>query len=253
MVLVNFIQMGPSGLAYRMEKNPIMAGGMAHSSIQRKRRAHFMRTMVLKYFLKWLLGWAFVFLLFAEPGILFAGNSGCGDCGKAPKQGPPGPAGPTGPAGPPGSLSSDFGFAFILNSVSGTTVNDGDFVPFTMANFTNTPPGTNLSIINGGTGSAGVEIADTGFYQITYGVSVGSPNTIWQIKLGGGGGPSLGQQTLQTAGLSAQLCTATCIIEITANPTTVGLQNITGANALLQNNLNTVSAIVAFMTLVKLL
>lgn len=164
------------------------------------------------------------------------------DCGPAPQQGPPGPAG-----------VSDFGFAFILNSAGGTSVGSNDFVPFTAANFTNTPPSTSLSIVNSGTSSAAIQVADTGFYQVTYGVSVGAPNTIWQIKLGGAGGPSVGQQTLQTAGLSAQLTTATCIVEVTANPTTVGLQNISGASELLQNNNTSESSVVAFICILKLL
>lgn len=158
--------------------------------------------------------------------------------------------GPPGPQGPPGDFSGDFGYLFLLGSALGTTVTNTAFVPFTSANFVNTPSGTNLSIVNSGTSSAAINIADTGFYQVNYGVSVSTGNALFNIKTGGGA--DLPQQTIQTSAATGQLTTATCILQITTNPTTVGLSNITGSSVTLINPSASESSVVAFISIVKL-
>lgn len=197
----------------------------------------------------------------------------CDDCGKPPKrgpsglQGPTGPtgpagvagptgptgpagaAGPTGPTGPTGSLASDFGYVYLLGG--GTTVTNNMNVPFSSSNLINTPPGTKLSIVNSATALAAVSIADTGYYEVSFGVSVSSGNAIFEITLNGA--PTLPEQTLQTSAATLQLTSLTCIVQITINPTTIGLVNITGADVLLQNFSGTSSSVVAYMTITKLM
>jgi hypothetical protein len=130
-------------------------------------------------------------------------------------------------------------------------VADTNFLPFTSANFVNTPPGTKLSIVNSGTSTAAINVADTGFYQITYGVSVNSGNAVVKLQLNAAA--VLAQQTIQTSAATGQLTTATCIVQITTNPTTVQLVNITGSSITLQNPAGTSTSVLAFMSIIKLL
>jgi hypothetical protein len=148
-------------------------------------------------------------------------------------------------------LSSDFGFLYLLGSASGQAVADTTFVPFTSGNFVNTPSNTKLSVTNSGTSTAAISIADTGYYQVTYGVASSTPNALFTIK--SVGGTTLGQQTLQTSAASGQLTTATCIVQVTTNPTTVGLANTTGSSVTLINPAGANSSVVAFISIIKLL
>jgi hypothetical protein len=130
----------------------------------------------------------------------------------------------------------------------GTSVANGANVPFTSANFINTPPGTRLSIVNSGTATAAINIADTGYYQITYGVSAASGFSIFALSVGG---VTSAQQTLQTSAATGQLTAATCIVQVASNPTQVALVNSTGASVTLQNFSGTSNTILAFITITK--
>jgi hypothetical protein len=145
-------------------------------------------------------------------------------------------------------MSSDFGFTFVVAS---TTVANGANVPFTSANFVNTPPVTSLSIVNSGTSTAAINIANSGFYQVTFGVSVSSGNALFGITVNGAAVPV--QQTFQTSAATGQLTAMSCIIQVTANPTTVGLQNVTGSSVILQNFSGTSNSVLAFISIIKLM
>ena len=181
-----------------------------------------------------------------------AGPAGAaGPVGPAGPAGSVGPAGPTGPAGSSGSFSPDFGIVALRGVVGGTVVVNNANVPFTAADFIVTPPGTSLSIVNSGTSTSAINIADTGYYQITFAFRPTGGN-IFTFGLSIGGAAPVFPNTM-AVGPTIDSFTLTVPIQIVTNPTTVGLRNISGVSATLNNfSATTTGPPAAFITIVKL-
>jgi len=204
-------------------------------------------------------------VVFVVPHSLLAKRGGCCDCGSAPEQGPPGPTGPTGPAGtgstgptgptgatgptgptgPTGTFAADFGYAYLLSTTgSGTSVANNAVVA--LSTLTNTAPSTNLSLAAGL-----ITIADTGYYQVTFGVSVDTAYSIFEASVASASGTSY--YTLQTSSVTGQLTVLSFVFQVTVNPTTIGILNRSGATVNLQSfSGGTTDSVVAFMTIVKM-
>jgi hypothetical protein len=115
-------------------------------------------------------------------------------------------------------------------------------IPF--SNLMNNPPGSNISLI-APTGT--IQIADTGYYQLTLGVMVSSTSptsstTNFQLIVNGVATPtpySLAPAT--TLGAPGIMDVVSFILQVTTNPTTITLRNTSGIGV----NLNNVTATAA--------
>ncbi len=162
-----------------------------------------------------------------------------------------GPTGPSGPTGPRGTPIADFGMAYLVGTT--TSVPSATVVPMTA--LINTPAGTKITLPTPSNGA--VQIADTGYYQVTYGVApvlgtaiaagafplqlntvnIGVPNTVEFTKL-----------TTQTG-----LYSETVIVHITVNPSTLRILNSSGVPVTLQSVSNSATGGPgAYMTILKL-
>jgi len=124
-------------------------------------------------------------------------------------------------------------------------VGAGENVPF--GTLSNTPPATALTLLNANTNTAAMRVADTGYYQVSFGfLSVTAGDVLFQLQVGGVGSA---QQTIETNTVNT-LIGETVIIQITSNPTDLTLVNQTGIAV----NVGGVSAssITAYMTIYKL-
>ncbi len=145
-----------------------------------------------------------------------------------------------------GSLASDFGFTSVPGIAGGQTIIAGGVLPFTA--ITNTPAGSNISVVNpGSTVNAGVRIASTGFYQVTWGYTVmgGTPQFTLEVN-----GVVSATNVLQANGQTI-MGSLTNIVQVTVNPTTLTVVNTGGANASIRNAGNNTN-IVAYLTIIKL-
>jgi hypothetical protein len=103
--------------------------------------------------------------------------------------------------------------------------------------------------------TTGIQIADTGFYQVTFGVGTVAEGTIWGLSLNGAAVTA--QNTLQTAitsggGVTTGVMSMTVIINATVNPTTVRIFSVSGA-ATVNSPGAVATAVAAYMTIIKLL
>jgi hypothetical protein len=165
----------------------------------------------------------------------------------------------TGPTGAIASYSSDFGFAFLSGSVAGTAVTNGGSIVF--GGLENQAPNSKLALGN----VSGVTINDTGFYQVSFGVTVQQPTgTLSTFKLTGGSATSilnaecipLFYSNTATSGLFGFMISNSVILQVTVNPTTLNLQNSSGATVTLNNPSQALTspstAVAAYMTIIKL-
>jgi hypothetical protein len=162
-------------------------------------------------------------------------------------------------------------YAFLAPEAS-ISITGGNTVPFNsttfiftgavtvLAGFDNQPPGSRITLVNpgvsaavgGGTG-AGIRVADTGFYQVTWGVSTGTANSKWVIELNAGG---VTNPLILPIATTNQLSTMSTIIQITVNPTIIYL--VPNATATISSSgggggiLNAPFAPLCFVTVVKL-
>lgn len=158
---------------------------------------------------------------------------------KPPQSGPPGPPGPQGAQGAAGTFAPDFAFIFLNGSAEGTAVDADTSIPF--ATIANTPVGTNITYA-----SPLVTISDTGFYLVTFGVSTRQSNEAFQLLVNGMGAT---ENTLELSA-SNTILTMTTIINITMNPSTLEIRNVS-SNATV-NDRNDGGGPAAYITIVKL-
>ena len=149
-------------------------------------------------------------------------------------------------------MNQDWGSAFLLNVNAGTAVTNNSDIVFTLLE--DTAPATKLSLVT--SPQNGVNIADTGTYQVTFGYSYTvAANTVFELYLNGAsiGGATGGRKyAVGGQGNFAMNCTSV-IVNITTNPTILSMRNTSGAT----RTLNTVAttntqAPAAFMTILKL-
>jgi hypothetical protein len=143
---------------------------------------------------------------------------------------------------------------YLPGTLSGTAISSGAAVIFSQI-VNNDSRGT--IVFNPVTGT--VQINDTGFYQVTFGVSQISSTTvsgIWQLEINGVAPPP--QQILELAqvastGVTTFLHSLTNIIYLTTSGSILTLINNSGAVRTL-NNVSTTSTggPAAYMTIVKL-
>jgi len=139
----------------------------------------------------------------------------------------------------------------------GTPVNVipiGGVVPLTSP-LLNTAPGTKLSLVTVGGGN-GVQIADTGFYQVTFGVAPKLPLLTlagaFQLKVNGVNTVPNTVEFGLIASVSA-LYSETVIVNVTVNPSTLTLVNESSTAVSLQNITGTAGGGPgAYITILKL-
>ncbi len=192
------------------------------------------------------------------------GPLGIGSTGPIGPTGPTGPTGPmgfgatgpTGPTGPTGSSRrglSDFGMAYLAGSAGGTAVANTATVGLNV--LVNTPEGSNISIPAAGS----VQIADNGFYQVTFGVMATFGTAVatgaFQLRVNG---VNTTPQTIEfkqiaTAGGENSMYSLTVIVNIGVNPSTLSIVNTSGV-AVTLNNVSATAAggPAAYMTVLKL-
>jgi hypothetical protein len=143
-------------------------------------------------------------------------------------------------------MSQDFGMAYLTGAQTALAATNA--IPFTSANFVNTPSGSNLSLVNSGNATtpfAGIRIAATGFYQVSFGVAISS-TTLTNIQLEVNG-VSVPYGVLNLTAAAQSMTSMTVIVPITTNPSTLTL--IVSAATTLGPTAGTVTG---YMTVVKL-
>jgi len=105
-----------------------------------------------------------------------------------------------------------------------------------------------MRLINANSGTAAIQIDDTGFYQVTFGVmSSATNNTPWSLEING---VQISQyQTNNRA--AGQMDAITVIIQITTSGSSIAFVNNTGANRNIVDSGGTGVTPCAFLTIVK--
>jgi len=97
----------------------------------------------------------------------------------------------------------------------------------------NRPSNTRLNLITTGASSGSIQINDTGYYQVTYGVAISTPNTTnWNLAING---TTITYTRLITRA-TFTLISITVIIPITTPGSTLAIVNNTGATRTLSDN-----------------
>jgi hypothetical protein len=133
----------------------------------------------------------------------------------------------------------------LLGSSGGTTVSSGSTV--VLSQLASTPPGTKLSLASGI-----ITVNDTGFYQVTFGVSSTTASTIIQLHISTIANAAqnvaeAGALTTNVRGMFSQ----TVIIQLTTIGSTISLVNATAGSVTL-NDIVSGSGPCAYISIVKL-
>jgi hypothetical protein len=144
---------------------------------------------------------------------------------------------------------------------SGYSVSNGAAVP--LSSFT-APAGSKMSLVSSGTSTAGVMIADTGFYLVTFGIedtNFGASGYIGRFSLRNGLVTNPYQIVDYNAGGSTAcpsntnlMVAISTIVQIITKNSILRIQNDSagGISITLNNTTRNASGICAFMTIVKL-
>jgi hypothetical protein len=134
-------------------------------------------------------------------------------------------------------VTADFGFAYLTGGSFGV-LNNGNI---SFAALSNTPPGSLLSL----DGNGNILINDTGFYQVSWGVSMAN-TALFQLRVNSVSGVL--QQTINNNAVTT-LVGQTVVVRITSPGQTLSIFNVTGSPVNIGFSVNSVAA---YMTVIKL-
>jgi hypothetical protein len=144
--------------------------------------------------------------------------------------------------------------------MSHISVSNGSPIPFPIgpANPNPAAPGTNISVPALGT----IEIADTGWYQVTFGFMTTASNAIFDLEtsitlVSGYSpvpfGPNLAIINSSTGLFASNIMQGlTLILQVTTNPTYIQIINTTGGSVTLENGSGSGCSSLAYITIVKI-